>query len=522
MRMAGFKLTTDFRGGCNGLGSNKKRAQRAEKTSPLPVHFCISLTLMSDILRWQRLGKARDSRRTQSIPNSGTPSPHDAWRSTRHDSPPRTAAGPPQQDVGIQAEAAAAFGPLSESEARLDALQRGLVRALARIAELEAAELNRTHSARPKESPAGSSSSARQREGSERPRSGSAMPAAALEQAGGKPGAAEAEGLLHQRGVLRELLRAELRNIAKGRLGKRESEAAGSETCETCEPERPRLLLGHGSSMSRLSAASPSDSGSVLPADRGAALAMGGAAPPSPVVPSPVVPHPPSHSPEAEEDRRELLPPVDPGAADWPGGDGSLWSARVPSPGAEGQAPLMLRRFVSGCNLSSMGSAESAWRDLDLAGDCPSQFKGDSGAWICQEPPEYGASESRLGATGVPRPGFGGAFTPVVLDCAADGPNDIVRIVSPSPKRRRAEARQPMTTRAISRRKGPGLGAASERGTGSLLQPGCDTDAVPPAGSRGQFGTQQTGRGTSSRAGSRQTMPPVQDKSSCPRPLSRS
>jgi hypothetical protein len=350
------------------------------------------LPLSGSVLQKRRQEGQRGLLPIESIPNR-RPSPRQ-WRSTL--ARLRKAAEPPQEGA-VAPPGASAVGPPYEDG--LDTTHGELVWVRARIAALEA-ELNHLRSV------PGSSSAVYQRESGclGGPRSGSPIPPAALDLVDKQQGAAVVEGLLQQRGILRELLRAELRDIAKGR--KREPGGSGSGHW-SCPPAGDKGAL-HGNPV-----ASSGGQRGTLVAVRQAALEVGSAPP------SLVIPHPPSHSPEAAE---HTLQPIDAehGPAYWSGDDGS---ANESSSEGEQRPPQLMPRFIAACGPSSLSGAESSGMDGRCSERDPRNFP---------ESPRCGASESdsaRGKGVRVAQPNVGDAHMSVVLESAADGPNDLVRIV---------------------------------------------------------------------------------------------
>jgi hypothetical protein len=345
----------------------------------------------------------------------------------------KSAASPPSQTSSVRVDETGELSSHGTPEAGvfhppsvgvLGATKVELAWARARIAELESA-LNNSRSVR---EPAA-------------PHPGSASPADLRFPSGSlaveQHGAAVVEGLLQHRGILRELLRAELRDIAKGR--KRESTTVGSGDW-SCQP------LGDKSvAVSCHSVTHSVDRRSALQEANGEAASEMGSVPPSLVVPHPpslVVPHPPSQSPEAEEDQQELQPreadmeqfpteaDIGPFTTYW-SGDGSVYDA---SSQGELQSSQRNRRFISGRGPGALSREGSAKVD----GGSPDPEARDG-----LESPKHFTSEleSPRGRGGAPtRPSAGEAYMAAVLERAADGPNDLVRIV---PRRNGARARRP-------------------------------------------------------------------------------
>jgi hypothetical protein len=287
--------------------------------------------------------------------------------------------------------------------------------ARARIAELETAMLNHTRSLRQTELPPGSFKfpSVYQHEGGFLENSSSSLPIPPieLEYVDKQQGAVMVEELLQQRGILRELLRAELRDIAKGRKG----QSSGSRSVEVCCP-----TPSDNATLNTHSVASSGKQCSMLLAEHKAELEIGSPRP------SVVVPHPPSHSPELEaEEDMQTLQRYDPyyGKSDvFLSGDGS---AQEISSQADQQSSQQLSRVLirAGCDSSSFGGVEPARMD--------GRYKNSGEeARNCLESPKYCTTKSESSVVAQQRVGEACSSQAVVLGGAADGPNDLVRIIS--------------------------------------------------------------------------------------------
>jgi hypothetical protein len=298
-------------------------------------------------------------------------------------------------------------------------MQVELVWARARIAELEAA-LSHARSVRQTELSVPTTSSLlaislREGGGFGEQWSGSPIPSGASGHVNKQQVAVVVDGLQQQRGILRELLREELRDIAKGRKSESVDVSSGK---WSCPPQGGKRALNSRSEV--LSG----DRCSAL-VERKAVLEMG-SAPPSLVVPHPPShspdPHPPSRFSEDEENQHKLhmLRPHDtdpgPSAAYWPG----CGSAPESASQAEQLGPPQIRQFVAGCGRNSGSGAESSGMDGRFS---------DPEERSSLESPGYGASESTHGKAQVTQPRAVEEYMAVVLESAADGPNDLVRIV---------------------------------------------------------------------------------------------
>jgi hypothetical protein len=291
-------------------------------------------------------------------------------------------------------------------------MQGELVWARARIAELEAAMPNHSRPLRQPETgqPPDSFSSNYQHEGGFFGHSSSSLPIPPieLEYVDKQQGAAMVEGLLQQRGILRELLRAELRDIARGR--KRES--SGTTSGEVC-----CLTPGDNAALNRHSVAEYGKQHSMLLAEHNAEVED------SSPLPSLVVPHPPPYSPELETmEVKCTLQPNDAGS----GQSDTFWlddgSAQEISFQAEQQSSQHFS-LVPECGSRSLGSVESARMDRHYK-----TLGLEARNYL--EPPKYGTSKS--GPRAVTQQRVEEEFTShaILLDGAADGPNDLVRIIS--------------------------------------------------------------------------------------------